>query len=96
MPAAATIVGRSRLSACGFVSAGCVLGRDADSASRHAPLRAVFDRHVAPGELQLFANVEGRLRTDASKGPSGVTLDVLIDRIELERLDGLRDVRAVR
>ena len=67
----------------GFVSAGVVLGRDADSASRHAPLRAVFDRHVAPGELQLFTNVEGRLRTDASKGPSGVTLNVFIDRIEL-------------
>ena len=58
-------------------------GPDADSAARHTPLRAVFDRHVAPGALQLFANVEGRLRTDALKGPSGVTLDVLIDRIEL-------------
>ncbi len=67
----------------GFISAGVVLGRDADSASRHAPLRAVFDRHVAPGELQLFTNVEGRLRTDASKGPSGVTLNIFIDRIEL-------------
>jgi competence protein ComEC len=67
----------------GFISAGLVLGRDADSASRHAPLRAVFDRHVAPGALQLFANVEGRLLTDASKGPSGVTLNIFIDRIEL-------------
>jgi len=60
-----------------------MLGRDADSASRHAPLRAVFDRHVATGELQLFTNIEGRLRTDASKGPSGVTLSIFIDRIEL-------------
>jgi competence protein ComEC len=65
------------------VSTGIVLGRDADSAARHTPLRAVFDRHVAPGELQMFASVEGRLRRDALKGPSGVTLDVLIDRIEL-------------
>ncbi len=31
----------------------------------------------------MFANVEGRLRTDALKGPSGVTLDIFIDRIEL-------------
>jgi competence protein ComEC len=68
---------------CGFVSAGTVLGGDADSASRHQALRAIFDRHVPPGEFHLFTTVEGRLRTDASKGPSGVTLDVLIDRIEL-------------
>jgi competence protein ComEC len=71
------------LIACGFVSAGLVLGRDADSALRNAPLRAVFDRHVSRGELQLFTNVSGRLRTDASKGPSGVTLNVFVDRIEL-------------
>jgi competence protein ComEC len=71
------------LIACGFMAAGVVLGRDADSAARHAPLRAVFDRHVAPGQLQLFANVEGRLRADAVRGPSGVTLEVVIDRIEL-------------
>ena len=67
---------------CGFVSAGLVLGRDADSASRHSSLRAVFDRYVAPGQPQLFANVEGRLRTDAVAGPAGVTLDVLIERME--------------
>jgi competence protein ComEC len=60
-----------------------VLGGEADAASRHSPLRAAFDRHVAPGHLQLFANVDGILRTDASTGPQGVTLNVLIDRIEL-------------
>ena len=48
------------------------------------PLREVFDHRVAPAELQLFTNVEGRLRTDASKGPSGITLNVLLDRIELD------------
>jgi competence protein ComEC len=69
---------------CGFISAGIVLGRDADSAARHPPLRALFDRHIASGELQLFATVEGRLRTDALRGPSGVTLDLFIDRIELD------------
>lgn len=43
----------------------------------------MFDRHVAPGEFHVFANVEGWLRADAAKGPSGVTLDVQIDSIEL-------------
>lgn len=71
------------LIAGGFISAGLVLGGDADSVARHAPLRAVFDRHVAAGEFQIFANIEGRLRADASKGPSGVTLNVFIDRIDL-------------
>ena len=84
---AALAAGRERWTAalitCGFVLAGVVLGHDADSASRHAPLRAEFDRYTAPGALQLFTNVSGLLRTDASQGPSGVTLDVLIDRIEL-------------
>src|SRR5688572_24725933 len=49
---------------CGFLLAGSVLGRDADSASRNTPLRAVFERQVARGELQLFRNVSGVLRTD--------------------------------
>ena len=63
--------------------AGSVLGRDADSASRNTPLRAVFDRHVAPASFSSSRTSQGVLRTDASKGPSGVTLNVLIDRIEL-------------
>lgn len=71
------------LAGCGFFSAGAVLGGVADSASRNQSLRALFDRQVAPGEFHFFANVEGRLRTDAAKGPSGVTLDVQIDSIEL-------------
>jgi competence protein ComEC len=71
------------LIACGFVLVGLVLGRDANSASRHSPLRAVFDRNALAGQLQLFTNVSGLLRTDASKGPSGATLNVLIDYIEL-------------
>jgi competence protein ComEC len=66
----------------GFVLAGVVLGHDADSASRHSSLRAAFDRHAPPGPLPLFTDVSGVLRTDAAKGPSGVALDVAIDRIE--------------
>ena len=69
---------------CGFLATGVALGRDANSASRNTPLRAVFDQHVAPEESQLFRSVEGRLRTDASKGPSGVTLNVLLERIEVD------------
>src|SRR5687768_15068290 len=72
------------LTVCGFVSAGLVLGGHADAESRRQALRAVFDHHVPPGEFHLFTTVEGRLRTDASKGPSGVTLDVLVDRIEVD------------
>jgi len=68
----------------GFVVAGATLGRDADSASRHQELRADFDRRVTPPQHQLFATIEGQLRTDALNGPSGVTLDVLVDRIELD------------
>ena len=68
----------------GFLVAGAALGRDADSASRHQELRADFDRRVAPPQHQLFATIEGRLRADALSGPSGVTLDVLVDRIELD------------
>ena len=68
----------------GFLVAGAALGRDADSASRHQELRADFDRRVAPQQHQLFATIEGRLRADALSGPSGVTLDVLVDRIELD------------
>jgi competence protein ComEC len=68
----------------GFVSTGIVIGGEADSAARQPLLRAVFDQNVTSGELQLFANVEGRLRTDALRGPSGVTLDVFIERIELD------------
>ncbi len=67
----------------GFLLAGVVLGRGADSAARNQPLRALFDRHTANGQLQLVAGVEGRLRTDALKGPSGVTLDLLVDRVTL-------------
>ena len=71
------------LAACVFFVAGAALGRDADFAARNQPLRAVVDCHLPRGAFHLFTQVEGRLRTDVSKGPAGVTLDVLIDRIEL-------------
>jgi competence protein ComEC len=67
----------------GFFLAGMSLGHDADSASRNQALRAFFDRQRPPGEHQIFANVEGMLRTDAVRGASGVTLNLFIDRIEV-------------
>src|SRR6187549_4307292 len=67
----------------GFASAGVVIGRDADVAARHAEVRELFDRHVEGGDTQLFANISGVLRSDAAIGPSGVSLDVFIDRVEV-------------
>ena len=71
------------LLACGFFTAGMALGRSADSASRQPPLRVLFDRHLDPGGHQIFAIVYGRLRSDAARGPASVTLDVFVDRVEL-------------
>ena len=71
----------------GFVLCGVALGHGADSAARTQPLRAAFDRLATPSHPQLFVHIEGRLRTDAVKGASGVTLDVAVDSIEL---DGIR------
>jgi competence protein ComEC len=68
----------------GFLVVGALLGDRADKTARSTSLEALFDRCVRPGEHQLVATVEGLLRTDASKGPSGVTLDLLITRVEVE------------
>jgi competence protein ComEC len=76
-------VATTAIIAFSFFIAGVSLGRSADSASRNQPLRAVFDQHRRPSEHQMFGEVEGRLRSDAVKGPSGVTLSVVIDHIEL-------------
>jgi competence protein ComEC len=71
------------LLAFGFFSAGMSLGQRADSASRNQPLRTFFDRHLPAGEHQIFITLHGRLRTDASMGPAGVTLNVLVDQVTL-------------
>ena len=80
--------GRDRATAiflsAGFLLSGVILGRDADFAARNQPLRAVFDRDTSPDRPQLLADIEGRLRTDALNGPTGVTLDVLVDRVVLD------------
>ena len=68
----------------GFFMAALSLGHRADSAARNQPLRLLFDRHLGRGEHQIFVTAHGRLRDDATNGPSGVTLNVSIDRIELD------------
>ena len=68
----------------GFFMAGLSLGHRADSEARNQALRALFDRHVGRGGHQIFVTARGRLRADAANGPSGVTLNVFIDRIELD------------
>ena len=70
--------------ACGFVLAGVALGRSADSASRNTPLSALFDRHLPAGQYQIFSDVQARLRTDAVIGPSGVSLDVGVEHVEID------------
>ena len=70
--------------ALGFLACGAVLGGRADAVSRATPLDRLFDQHVGADALQQFAVVSGRLRTDAAKGPSGVTLQLDIDNVGLE------------
>lgn len=67
----------------GFVLAGVLLGAHANRIVLTTPLGVLFDHHLPPGEHQLLAVVEGRLRTDAARGPSGVNLSIEVDQIEL-------------
>jgi competence protein ComEC len=70
--------------ACGFLLAGAALGRSADHSARDTSLGAFFQKHCPAGEHQLFVRAEGVLRSDASMGASGVTLDLRIDRVALD------------
>jgi competence protein ComEC len=69
------------VTAVNYVLLGIALGAKANDEAVHAPLGTLFDRHVAPGEYQLFATIEGTLRADAAMGPSGVSLSLDVDRI---------------
>ena len=68
----------------GFADAGALLGAQANGAALRTPLAALFDQHVPPHEYQLFANLEGRLRSDAAAGPNGITLSLDVHRIEVD------------
>jgi len=70
--------------ALGFLACGALLGGRADAVSRATPLDALFNQHIGKDALQLSAVVSGRLRTDAAKGPSGVTLSIDIDTVGLD------------
>src|SRR5437868_2881492 len=67
----------------GFAACGVVLGNHASGVALHTPLGDLFERHVPPGEYQMFGIIEGTLRADAAKGPNGVTLSIDVDRIEV-------------
>ena len=70
--------------ALGFIVAGELLGAQANNAALKTPLGTLFDRHLPPNEHQLFATIDGRLRTDAALGPNGVSLSIDVDRFVFE------------
>ena len=69
--------------ASGFVACGAFLGANVEAVSRDTPLRALFNQHIRHGEHQVFGVVTGRLRADAARGPSGVTLALDVDTVAL-------------
>lgn len=71
----------------GFVAAGATLGARADTNSRNSVLAAVFEREVEAGQYQVFGIVTGRLRTDAAKGPTGVSLAVDVESLSIDGLE---------
>jgi competence protein ComEC len=86
----------------GFASGGTLLASDAWQHARQSSLRIAFDDvarvqraeavtagRVVPEDPSAFAVVEGRLRADASSGPSGVSLSLAVDRIRAPAVDRL-------
>jgi competence protein ComEC len=69
----------------GFLACGAFLGARADVLACTAPLRTLFEDHAANSGHQLFGHVTGRLRADAMRGPTGVTLKVEVESVQLER-----------
>src|SRR5262249_47028486 len=79
----------------GFAAGGALLGSDAWQRAHESMLRRAFDEiahdervtaEAAEGVLPMDASdclqVEGLLRTDASPGPSAVSLNLAVDRIQ--------------
>jgi competence protein ComEC len=79
----------------GFAAGGALLASDAWQRAHQSTLRAAFDQiaraerveaeasgRVLPLDPSAFVLVEGRLRADASPGPSGVSLNLSVDRIQ--------------
>jgi competence protein ComEC len=65
----------------GFAIAGLAMGSHAGSAALRTPLDELFDLHVPPHEYQIFANVEGTLRADAS---SGASLSLDVEKVQID------------
>ena len=79
----------------GFAAGGALLASDAWQRAHESTLRRAFDEiaraeraeaeaggRVLPADPSAFVLVEGRLRVDASPGPSGVSLNLVADRIQ--------------
>ena len=79
----------------GFAAGGALLASDAWQRAHESTLRRAFDEiaraerveaeaagRVLPMDPSAFVLVEGRLRADASPGPSGVSLNLAVDRIQ--------------
>jgi competence protein ComEC len=90
----------------GFAAGGALLASDAWHRAHQSTLHAAFVQiaraeradaeaggRVLPADPSAFALVEGKLRADASPGPSGVSLNLSVDRIQPLAVAGpFRDV----
>jgi competence protein ComEC len=78
----------------GFAAGGALLASDAWQRAHQSPLRLAFDEfaraeraeaeaggRTLPLDPSAFVLLEGRLRSDASSGPSGVSLTLDVDRV---------------
>src|SRR5262249_4549086 len=79
----------------GFAAGGALLASDAWQRAHESPLRRAFDEIAyaerveavargrgLPVDPSAFVLVEGRLRADASPGPSGVSLNLAVSRMQ--------------
>jgi len=70
--------------ATAFLFAGMALGLRADAAALHTPLGDLFDTRASPPQWQLFAVVEGTLRSDASLTDTGASMSIDVLAILLD------------
>jgi competence protein ComEC len=68
----------------GFAIAGDLLGARANVDAVQAPLGVLFDRHLPAGEYQMVSSIDGTLTADATRGTSGVSLRIAVDRFVFE------------
>jgi len=68
----------------GFTLCGLALGNQASGAALNTPLGIWFDRNLPPHQYQIFATIDGTLRSDAVRGVNGVMLSIDVDGLELD------------